>query len=327
MFKNVLITGGAGFIGSHLVDLLLSKGKNIFVLDSLTYAGNINNLNLSQVNFYHGNINNAELVKHIFEKNNIDTVINCAAETHVDNSIHSPSIFVETNVAGTLNLLRCALDYYKKSCPNLLFLQVSTDEVYGALGEEGFFTENSPISPRSPYSASKAAADHLVSAFHETYGLPAIITRCSNNFGTRQNKEKFIPTIINCLIDKKSIPVYGKGVNVRDWISVTDHCQGIIAALEKRNPGEVYCFGGNCEISNIDLVHIVINKWQEMYGENLEHLISFVQDRLGHDFRYAIDFSYAKQTLGFTPKLNIREVMGNIIVDIKNNKTDIVEVA
>ena len=319
MFKNVLVTGGAGFIGSHMVDELLWLEKNIIVLDALTYAGNVKNLDLNKIVFYHGDINDQELVSNILTKHSIDTVINCAAETHVDNSIDAPAIFVETNVNGTLNLLRCSLVQSQKIGNSFRYIQMSTDEVYGSLGENGCFVEKSLISPSSPYSASKAAADHLVKAWFHTYGLPVIITRCSNNYGIRQNKEKLIPKIIINILSNIKIPVYGNGKNVRDWIHVKDHCNGVVLAIMHGIPGEVYCFGGNCEISNIALINKIIYFITGIKDINAyKGYYNFVKDRLGHDFRYAINFSYATNKLGFYPKQPFDNEIKQIISWYKN---------
>ena len=301
--KNILLTGGAGFIGSHLVDILLGSGFKIIVLDALTYAANKNYLPLDRIIFINGNIIDSYLVTSILNDYKIDIVINTAAESHVDRSIKEPLLFIKTNIEGTANLLNCCYDYWKNKKQDFLYLQVSTDEVYGSLDSGGYFIENTPLSPRSPYSASKASADHLVMAWYYTYGLPVIITRCSNNFGPRQHFEKLIPQTINNAIKGIPIPIYGKGLNIRDWIYVKDHCKGILLALTKGIVGEIYCFGGNKELTNIELVKIICKKLDLLHpmklGKSYLEQITFVEDRLGHDYRYAIDYSYASKTLGF----------------------------
>jgi len=298
--KNLLITGGAGFIGSNFILYMLEKysGYTIVNLDILTYAGNLSNLskieNNNRYTFIKGSINNLELVSHILHDYNIDAIINFAAESHVDRSILGPDIFVETNVRGTTTLLEAAREYGIEK-----FLQVSTDEVYGSLGDDGKFTEQTHISPNSPYSASKASADMLVRSYYKTFKMPVLITRCSNNYGPYQFPEKLIPLMIKNAREDKQLPVYGTGKNIRDWIHVLDHCSGIDLVLHKGQAGEVYNIGGENEWKNIDIVKEIL----KILGKP-ESLIKFVTDRPGHDFRYAIDPSKIKIELGWKPKYN-----------------------
>lgn len=303
---KILVTGGAGFIGSHFVDLCVEKGHTVSVLDSLTYAGNLDNLNgvVNKINFYKGDIR--DLSNFVIDSERPDAVVNFAAESHVDRSITGPQAFLETNVYGTYNLLTQTLKYKKDTNKDVRFLQVSTDEVYGALGPYGKFSEQSQYSPRSPYSASKAAADHFVNAWHHTYGLDTIITNCSNNYGPRQYPEKLIPNTITKALANQDIPVYNRGLNVRDWIHVKDHCNGIYLALTKGISGETYMFGGNAEKTNIDIVNNIC-----YYLDNLvpkegkyQDKIKYVEDRLGHDFRYAVNDSKAVEKLGFKREYN-----------------------
>lgn len=310
--KTILITGGAGFIGSNFIHRML-KNKNpckLINLDALTYAGNLNNLDEIQENenyyFYHGSISDNALVESVFEKHSIQWVVNFAAESHVDRSIHDPGIFVETNVMGTQVLLEAAkkawttgrdpegYPTYKK---NVKFLQVSTDEVYGALGSKGLFSEKTPLNPTSPYAASKAAADLLVMAYYKTYKLPVNITRCSNNFGAYQFPEKLIPLMISNALKDKPLPVYGDGMQVRDWLHVDDHCDGIGTVLENGLPGEIYNIGGNNEKANIEIVEKIL----EIVGKP-KTLITHVEDRLGHDRRYAVDNTKITTELDWKPQ-------------------------
>jgi len=311
--KNILLTGGAGFIGSNFVELAIERGHKVVVLDALTYAGHLENLEnikgatSSNYAFVKGNILDRELSLKLLKDHEIDWFLNFAAESHVDKSITGPKAFVETNVMGTFELLTSAKEYFdslageKKS--KFRFLHVSTDEVFGTLGETGKFTEETPYQPNSPYSASKAGSDLLVRAWHHTYGLPTITTNCSNNYGPKQFPEKLIPHMILCALTGKSLPVYGKGNNIRDWIHVKDHGRGILAALEKGVPGETYCFGGNCERTNLDVVKAIcaeLDRTKPMANDGkYESLIQFVQDRPGHDLRYAIDDSKAQKELGY----------------------------
>ena len=299
MDNVILVTGGAGFIGSNFINMILAKDKNVEIinLDALTYAGNLENLRKIEehlnYSFIHGNICDKDLVRTICKENNVLGIIHFAAESHVDRSIIDAKPFIDTNVTGTLVLLEVALELGINR-----FLQVSTDEVYGSLGETGKFMETTPIAPNSPYSASKAAADHLVMAFVNTYGLPALITRCSNNYGEFQFPEKLIPLMILNAIEDKKLPVYGDGMNVRDWIHVHDHCFGIWEVFEKGRVGEVYNLGGNCEMPNIQIVKTILRLLHKP-----ESLIEYVKDRPGHDKRYAMDITKAKNELGWEPQI------------------------
>ncbi|MFT9172624.1 MAG: dTDP-glucose 4,6-dehydratase [Liquorilactobacillus satsumensis] len=295
---NLLVTGGAGFIGSNFIHYMLQKYPTykIVNLDLLTYAGNLHNLDdikdNQQYTFVQGNITNRELVTHLVEEYHLDTIVNFAAESHVDRSILHPEIFVETNVQGTLALLDVA-----KRCNLKKYLQVSTDEVYGTLGAKGYFKETTPLAPNSPYSASKASADLLVRAYYETYGLNVNITRCSNNYGPYQFPEKLIPLMTSNGMDGKKLPIYGDGKNIRDWLHVSDHCQAIDLVLHNGKKGEVYNVGGHNERTNNEIVHLIVNKLG--LGEDA---IEYVQDRLGHDRRYAIDPTKIETELGWKPK-------------------------
>lgn len=300
-YKKILITGGLGFIGSHFVDLILNYGlKDIIVLDKYTYAASEKNLiNFPKESIIRGDICNTDLVRSILQKYDIELIVNFAAESHVDNSITGPSDFIQTNIVGVSSLLTSAHEQYLRN-KNFLFVQISTDEVFGSLGKEGFFNEKSAYNPSSPYSSSKASADHLVMAWHRTYGLPTIITHCSNNYGPRQHIEKLIPKTITNMLAGKNVPIYGNGQNVRDWIHVKDHCYGIFLAITEGKIGERYCFGGKCEMNNIDLVNLIADRLTLRHPErNFKELIEFSQDRLGHDFRYAIDDAKAVRDLGF----------------------------
>ena len=310
--KTYLITGGCGFIGSNFVRFILEREPEatIINLDKLTYAGNIHNLDgisNSRYHFVHGDICDSELVAKLFNDHQFDGVVHFAAESHVDRSIDGPAEFVQTNIVGTLNLLEQSREYLnKEEKSNFRFLHVSTDEVYGTLGDKGKFFESTPYDPSSPYSASKAGSDHLARAWHRTYGLPVLITNCSNNYGAYQFPEKLIPLmIINCL-HRKPLPVYGKGENVRDWLFVTDHCEAIHTVLTSGQVGETYNIGGNNEIKNIDVVLTICSLLDEMSqredGSKYSKLIAYVQDRPGHDFRYAIDATKINQELGWSPK-------------------------
>ena len=308
---SILITGGAGFIGSHLVRRLVNQYANTqFVnLDALTYAGEIAKLKdiVSQphYHFVHGDITDTSLVKKLFTKYEFDGVIHLAAESHVDQSIKNPLNFAQTNVMGTLNLLEITRKAWEGSLGGKRFYHVSTDEVYGSLGEEGKFTETTAYDPRSPYSASKAASDHFVRAYYHTYGLPVVISNCSNNYGPYQYPEKLIPLFIQNIIQQKPLTVYGDGQNVRDWLYVEDHAEAIDFIFQKGNLGETYNIGGNNEIKNIDIVHelIAIADRHLARAEGYsKKLIQFVTDRPGHDFRYAIDASKIKNDLNWEPK-------------------------
>ena len=314
--KNILITGGAGFIGSHLVRLLVNKYPNYHIvnMDVLTYAGNLENLkdseNKQNYTFVKCDICDVEKVNQVFKKYKIDSVIHLAAESHVDRSIKDPFSFAQTNVMGTLSLLQAAKEYWNGDFSNHLFYHVSTDEVYGSLGEEGFFTEETAYDPHSPYSASKASSDHFVRAFADTYGLPTVISNCSNNYGSYQFPEKLIPLFINNIVNNKPLPVYGKGENVRDWLFVDDHARAIDVIFHKGKLGETYNIGGFNEWKNIDLVKVMIKTVDRLLGREegaSDKLITFVTDRAGHDLRYAIDSTKLKNELGWEPSLQFEE--------------------
>ena len=310
--KTYLVTGGAGFIGSNFVLYMLKKYPEIRIvnLDKLTYAGNLENLKSIEGDerhiFVQGDICDRELVSGLFEKYNFDFVINFAAESHVDRSIKNPEIFVKTNVEGTVNLLQCAKLAWADGegfVPGKKFLQVSTDEVYGSLGETGYFTETTPLCPHSPYSASKTSADLFVMAFHDTYGLPVNITRCSNNYGPYQFPEKLIPLMINNAKNHKQLPVYGDGMNVRDWLYVEDHCKAIDMVANGGRDGEVYNVGGHNERPNIFIVKKILSSLSEKLDPTInETLIKYVEDRKGHDRRYGIDPQKIKDELGWYPE-------------------------
>lgn len=314
--KNILITGGAGFIGSNFINYILQNRDDIFLanIDKLTYAGNLENLkpieNKSNYHFVKGDITNRELVDYIFRKFDIKYVINFAAESHVDRSILGSEIFYRTNVIGTNVLLEASRRFKVEK-----FLQISTDEVYGSLGETGLFTEQTPISPNSPYSSSKAAADLMVQAFHHTYGLPTVITRCSNNYGPLQFPEKLIPLMIINALNNKKLPVYGDGLNIRDWIYVIDHNKAAELVFEKGKVGEVYNIGANREMKNIEIVKLILKK----LGKT-EELIEYVKDRPGHDKRYAIDSSKIQNELGWKPSYEFEEAIEYTIEWYLKNK-------
>jgi dTDP-glucose 4,6-dehydratase len=315
--KHILVTGGAGFIGSNYVNHILSKRDDLFIvnIDKVTYAGNLENLKESEkksnYKFVKGDISNNELISYLFEKYKFNYVVNFAAETHVDRSILGSEVFYGTNVIGTNVLLEAAKRYSVEK-----FLQVSTDEVYGSLGETGLFTEKTPLSPNSPYSSSKAAADMMVLSFYHTYGLPVVITRCSNNYGPFQFPEKLIPLmIINALHDKK-LPVYGDGLNVRDWIYVIDHNKAVELVLEKGKIGEIYNIGASREMKNIEIIKLILNKLGKP-----ETLIEYVKDRPGHDRRYAIDSSKIQNELGWRPSFEFEDAMSATIEWYLNNKS------
>lgn len=313
--KKILITGGAGFIGSNFVEHVLSD-ENIVVynLDKLTYAGNLDNLksieNHERYHFIKGDICDRVLVEELFSKYEITDVIHFAAESHVDNSIKNPSAFIETNIVGSFNLLDVAYKSWmnapnvvKHGCENSRFLHVSTDEVYGTLGKEGLFTETTPYAPNSPYSASKASSDFIVRSYFHTYGMNVVTTNCSNNYGPNQHDEKLIPTIIRKCLSEENIPIYGNGLNIRDWLYVLDHCKGIEIAFNQGVSGETYNIGGRNERANIYIVDTICDILDENTprenGESYKELKSFVKDRAGHDFRYAIDASKIENDLGW----------------------------
>jgi len=314
--KTVLITGGAGFIGSHLVRLFVQKYPNYRILnfDSLTYAGNLENLEdvsgAENYIFEKGDICDEKKLQAVFSDYQVDAVIHLAAESHVDRSISNPLSFVQTNVIGTTNLMNVAKVHWQDDFKDKLFYHVSTDEVYGSLGSTGYFTEKTPYDPRSPYSASKAASDHLVRAYFHTFGFPIVISNCSNNYGANQFPEKLIPLFIHNIKNQKALPVYGKGENVRDWLWVTDHAHAIDVIFHRAKLGETYNIGGNNEWKNIDLIRLLCNimdrKLNRKKGSS-EKLIEFVKDRQGHDLRYAIDSSKLKRELNWEPSIDFEE--------------------
>lgn len=314
--QNILVTGGAGFIGLNFVRMILNDFPEVKIinLDALTYAGNLASLADCLENprhfFVHGDIEDKELVSKLIKEHEINGIINFAAESHVDRSISGPRIFFETNVMGTLNLLECAKELNVER-----FLQVSTDEVYGSLGDEGLFTEKTTIKPNSPYSASKAAADHLVHSFHHTFGMNCMITRCSNNYGPYQFPEKMIPLCINNIRNNKPIPVYGDGMQVRDWLFVLDHCSAIWKVYSEGKPGDVFNIGGCNEKTNLELVKTLL----KLLNAD-ESLITFVKDRPGHDRRYAIDASKIMNNLGWQPSLKFEEGMAKTVEWYINNQ-------
>ncbi len=308
--KNILVTGGCGFIGSNFVKIILKDEPEYFpvILDSLTYAGNENNLNSLDSNSYDfikGNICDEALVSELFEKYNFDGVFHFAAESHVDRSIDGPGAFINTNIIGTYTLLEISRKYFKKNNSGFKFIHVSTDEVYGALDDEGYFSETTPYDPSSPYSASKASSDHIARAWYRTFELPVIVTNCSNNYGPMQFPEKLIPLmIINCL-GLKDLPVYGDGQNVRDWLFVDDHCNAIKKIYDSGVIGETYNIGGNNEIKNIDIVNTVCSILDDLKpkedGKSYSAQIKFVKDRPGHDYRYAINAEKIQKELNWFP--------------------------
>ncbi len=311
--KTYLVTGGAGFIGSNFILYMLNKYKdiNIINLDKLTYAGNLENLKEikddKRYEFIQGDVCEKELITNIFEKHEINYVVHFAAESHVDRSIKDPEIFAKTNVLGTVNMLNCAKDAWKIKDGfknGVKFLYVSTDEVYGSLGADGFFMETTPLDPHSPYSASKASSDLMVKAYYDTYKMPINITRCSNNYGPFQFPEKLIPLLINNCLNHKDIPVYGDGMNIRDWLFVEDHVKAIDMVINKGRIGEIYNIGGHNERTNIKIVKTVISYINENIDKNVtEDLIKYVKDRKGHDRRYGIDSDKIKNELGWYPEI------------------------
>lgn len=319
--KKILITGGAGFIGCHVVRLFVNKYPDykIYNLDALTYAGNLENLkdveHASNYQFIKGDITDEKFIYDLFDQYQFDAVIHLAAESHVDRSILDPLSFVKTNVLGTAVLLNAAKRTWK-SFEDKLFYHVSTDEVYGSLGDTGFFTEETPYDPRSPYSASKASSDHFVSAYHHTYQLPVVISNCSNNYGSFHFPEKLLPLMINNIIHSKPLPVYGKGDNVRDWLWVEDHARAIDVIFHKGRVGETYNIGGFNEWKNLDIVHLLCEIMDEKLGREKGEsakLITFVKDRAGHDKRYAIDATKLNKELGWEPSLQFKEGLDKTI--------------
>lgn len=327
--KNVLLTGGAGFIGSNFVHYLLGEESEISLvnLDLLTYAGNLENLkdceNDLRYHFVKGDIRDRRLLKELFARYDFDTVVHFAAESHVDRSITDPEVFLTTNIMGTQALLDAAKQHWKIEPDNkysreyregVRYLQVSTDEVYGALGDKGMFTEKTALAPNSPYSASKASADMMVRAYHNTYGLPVNITRCSNNYGPYQFPEKLIPLMIHNTETDKALPIYGDGMQIRDWLHVRDHCAAIYTVLKKGTAGEVYNIGGNNEKANIEIVKLILNT----LGKG-ESLITYVQDRPGHDRRYAIDNTKITTELGWRPAYTFEQGINETIAWYQNH--------
>lgn len=327
--KNILITGGAGFIGCHVVKLFVKKYPEyrIINMDKLTYAGNLDNLKeiekFENYQFVKGDICDINKVKEVFEQYQIDSVIHLAAESHVDRSITNPFEFAETNIMGTLTLLNQAKESWKDDYIGKLFYHISTDEVYGSLGQEGFFLESTPYDPKSPYSAAKASSDHFVRAYNNTFGMPIVITNCSNNYGPNQFPEKLIPLFINNIRFNKALPVYGKGENVRDWLYVVDHARAIDTVFHNGKIGETYNIGGFNEWKNIDLIKVICKVMDKKLGRESgtsEKLITHIQDRAGHDMRYAIDSTKLSTELDWKPSLQFEEGIEKTIDWYMNNQ-------
>ena len=318
MSNNILVTGAAGFIGANFAEYFVNKYPeyNVIVLDKLTYAGNMDNLKkvMDKITFVQGDICDYPFVKEVFEKYNINGVIHFAAESHVDNSIKNPFIFTQTNVIGTHTLLEVAKQIWGEGSKNK-FVHISTDEVYGTLGEDGYFTEETPIKPNSPYSASKASSDLIARAYFETYKMNVSITNCSNNYGPYQHNEKLIPHMIKLALENKKLPVYGNGKNIRDWLYVEDHCEAIDLVFHNGRAGERYNIGGHNEKRNIEIVKLILK-----HLNMSEDMIEFVEDRKGHDYRYAIDPSKIKQELGWYPKTKFEDGIVKTIDWYLNNK-------
>ena len=329
-YKKILITGGAGFIGGALVRKLLKESKCfIYNLDNLTYSGDLSSINSllkslgsnssARYKFFKGDISDKSTVDKVIQETQPELIIHLAAETHVDQSIRFPEKFISTNILGTFQLLQTSLIYYENTNKEIKkkfkFIHVSTDEVFGSLNEEGYFNESSKYNPRSPYSASKASSDHLVKAWFHTYGLPCIITNCSNNYGPWQNPEKLIPNTISKALLNQHIPIYGNGKNIRDWLYVDDHIDAILLVAEKGMPGQNYCIGGNNEKTNLELCETIckILDDEKPQRSSYSNLISFVKDRPGHDKRYAIDNSFLKNTLGWSPKNSFDSGLQNTV--------------
>lgn len=318
MSKNILVTGAAGFIGANFAEYFVNKHPeyNVVVVDKLTYAGNMENLKnvMNKITFVQADICDFEKMKEIFNKYEIDGVIHFAAESHVDNSIKTPFIFTQTNVIGTHTLLETAKQVWGEGSKNK-FVHISTDEVYGTLGEEGYFTEKSPIQPNSPYSASKASSDLIALAYHETFKMNVSVTNCSNNYGPYQHNEKLIPHMIKLALEDKKLPVYGKGLNIRDWLYVEDHCEAIDLVFHNGKAGERYNIGGHNEKRNIEIVKLILK-----HLGKTEDLITYVEDRKGHDYRYAIDPTKIKNELGWEPKTKFEDGIIKTIDWYLNNK-------